>query len=157
MCGFVLCAAHRPHQNPITKHLPTGAKRVLMAPAAKSFVNINNYVQDRCPLDAPTVFIIGACGGRGLCACIALTVALFARCHGQGCLHGGLRGRGDLHLQLLLVGRVRVFQALLCVRRGSAKERGVVLHVRASLTRVAQRGTSYDDKTIHLKVGREVL
>jgi len=46
-------------KNPVTKYLPTGAKRVLMSASAKSLVNVHEYVEDHCPSDAPTVFVVG--------------------------------------------------------------------------------------------------
>lgn len=52
-------------KNPVTKHLPVGAKRVLMNPSAKAFVNIHDYVETT-PCDAPTVFVIGAMA-KGVC------------------------------------------------------------------------------------------
>lgn len=52
-------------KNPVTKYLPTGARRILMAPAAEKFVNIHDYVETT-PLDGPTVFIIGAMS-KGVC------------------------------------------------------------------------------------------
>lgn len=45
-------------QNPVSMHLPVGAKRVLMSPSAKAFVNIHDYVET-LDLTKPTVFIIG--------------------------------------------------------------------------------------------------
>jgi rRNA small subunit pseudouridine methyltransferase Nep1 len=52
-------------KNPVAKHLPVGAKRILMNPHASSFVNIHDYVETT-PLDSPTVFVIGAMA-KGVC------------------------------------------------------------------------------------------
>ena len=46
-------------KNPVTKHLPAGAKRVLMSPSATKFVNMHDYVETTSPT-SPTVFVIGA-------------------------------------------------------------------------------------------------
>merc|ERR1712000_64129 len=46
-------------KNPVSKHLPAGARRILMSPSAEKFVNIHDYVETT-PKDGPTVFIIGA-------------------------------------------------------------------------------------------------
>lgn len=53
-------------KNPVSKHLPVGAKRILMSPSAKKFVNIHEYVQSETPVDGPTVFVIGGMA-KGVC------------------------------------------------------------------------------------------
>jgi rRNA small subunit pseudouridine methyltransferase Nep1 len=53
-------------KNPITKHLPAGARRILMSPSAKKFVNINEFAQAETPIDGPTVFVIGGMA-KGVC------------------------------------------------------------------------------------------
>ena len=40
-------------KNPVSKHLPAGARRILMSPSAEKFVNIHDYVETT-PKDGPT-------------------------------------------------------------------------------------------------------
>ena len=52
-------------KNPVSKHLPAGARRILMNPSAEKFVNIHDFVE-ATPIDGPTVVIIGAMA-KGVC------------------------------------------------------------------------------------------
>merc|ERR1711879_192637 len=52
-------------KNPVSRHLPTGARRVLMSPWADKFCNVHDFAEST-PADGPTVFVIGAMA-KGVC------------------------------------------------------------------------------------------